>query len=129
MIGGSSGAPNTTVHLEYARILFKSNLTFTTTGSSGARLGEVQVHQMRQFTSNILEFLFKSNLISTTTGSLGARLGEVQAHQTRQFNSNMLEFLFKLDLILPIREVQEREWGSSSARNVAVQPEHTTIFI
>jgi hypothetical protein len=40
----------------------------------------------------------------------------------------MLEFLFKLDLILPIRAVQEREWGSSGASNAAVQLEHTTIL-
>jgi hypothetical protein len=52
--------------------LFKSNLIFTTTGSSGARLGEVQAHQTRQFTLNMLEFLFKSDLFFTTTGSSGA---------------------------------------------------------
>jgi hypothetical protein len=60
----------------------KSNLIFTTMGSSGARVGEVHEHQTRQFTSNMLEFLFKSDLIFATTGSSGARVGEVQAHQT-----------------------------------------------
>jgi hypothetical protein len=43
--------------------LFKLNLIFTTMGSSGARVGEVQTHQTRQFTLNMLEFLFKLYLI------------------------------------------------------------------
>jgi hypothetical protein len=38
---------------------FKSNLIFTTTVSSGARMGKIQAYQIRQFTSNMLEFLFK----------------------------------------------------------------------
>jgi hypothetical protein len=64
------------------QFLFKSNLIFTTTGSSGAQLREVQAHQTRQITSNMLEFLFLLNLFFTTTGSSGLRVGEVQAHQT-----------------------------------------------
>jgi hypothetical protein len=44
---GSSGILNTTVHLEYTRIFLKSDFIFTTIGSSGARVGEVQAHQAR----------------------------------------------------------------------------------
>jgi hypothetical protein len=36
--------------------LFLSDLTFNTMGSSGAQVGEVQMHQTRQFTLNMLEF-------------------------------------------------------------------------
>jgi hypothetical protein len=36
--------------------LFKLDLIFATTGSSGARVGEVQAHQTWQFTLNMLEF-------------------------------------------------------------------------
>jgi hypothetical protein len=55
-------------------------------------VGEVQTHQTRQFTSNMLEFLFKLNLTFTTTGSSRVRVGEVQAHKTWQFTLNMVEF-------------------------------------
>jgi hypothetical protein len=58
------------------------------------RVGKVQAHQMRQFTSNMLEFLFKLDLTFATTDSSGARVGEVQAHQTRQFNHENIFFLF-----------------------------------
>jgi hypothetical protein len=54
--------------------LFKLGLTFTTTGSSGARVGEVQAHEAQQLTLNMLEFLLKLYLIFTTTGSSRARL-------------------------------------------------------
>jgi hypothetical protein len=57
-------------------------------------VGKVQAHQMRQFTSNMLEFLFKLDLTFATTDSSGARVGEVQAHQTRQFNHENVFFLF-----------------------------------
>jgi hypothetical protein len=57
--------------------LFKSDLIFATTGSSGICMWEVQAHQTRQFTSSMLEFLFLSDLTFTTTGSLEARVGEV----------------------------------------------------
>jgi hypothetical protein len=63
----------------------------TSGGSSGARVGEVQEHQTRQFTLNMLEFLFLSDLTFTTTDSSGAQVGEVQTHQMRQFTSNMLD--------------------------------------
>jgi hypothetical protein len=88
--------------------LFKSNIIFTSTRSSGARLGEVQAHQTRQLTLNMLEFLFKFNLIFTTTESSGARLEKVQAHQMRQFSLNMLQFLFKSEFFSPLWTVQER---------------------
>jgi hypothetical protein len=39
--------------------LFKLDLIFTTTRSLGARLGEVQAHQTRQFTLNMLDFFIK----------------------------------------------------------------------
>jgi hypothetical protein len=52
---GSLGALTMKLH---AIIFFKLNLIFTTTGSSGAQMGEVQARQTRQFTSNKLEFLF-----------------------------------------------------------------------
>jgi hypothetical protein len=61
--GGSSGAPNVAVHLKHAIFLFKSDFIFTTMDSSGARVREVQMHQTRQFTLNMLEFLLKSYLI------------------------------------------------------------------
>jgi hypothetical protein len=43
--------------------LFKLDLIFITTGSSGARVGKVQTHQTRQFTSDMLQILFKLELI------------------------------------------------------------------
>jgi hypothetical protein len=65
--------------------LFKSDLIFATMRSSRAHVGEVQAHQTRQFTSNMLEFLFKLDLIFTTTGNLGTQLRKVQVHQMRPF--------------------------------------------
>jgi hypothetical protein len=44
---------------------------------------EVEAHQPRHFTSNILDFFKKSDFTFTTTGSVGAQVGKVQAHQTR----------------------------------------------
>jgi hypothetical protein len=55
--------------------LFKSNLIFTTMGSSGARVGEVQTHQTRQFTLNMLEFLFKLYLIFYHSGKFKSASG------------------------------------------------------
>jgi hypothetical protein len=52
----------------------KSDIIFTFMGSSGAQVKEVQTHQTRQLTLNMLEFLFKSYLIFTTTGSSRARV-------------------------------------------------------
>jgi hypothetical protein len=118
------------VHLKHARIFILSNLIFTNTGSSRVRVGKVQAHQTRQFTSNMLKNLFKSNLIFTTMGSSGARVGEVQTHQTRQFTLNMLEFLFKLYLIFyHYGKFKSASGISSGAPNTAVQLEHATIFI
>jgi hypothetical protein len=44
------------VHLRYARIFIQIEIKFYHYGSLGARVGEVQVHQTRQFNSNMLEF-------------------------------------------------------------------------
>jgi hypothetical protein len=65
--------------------LFKFNLIFTTTGSSGSRLGEVQAHQMRQFSLNMLQFLFKSELFFITMDSSRALTKAVQVCYSRQF--------------------------------------------
>jgi hypothetical protein len=65
--------------------LFKSDLIFITTGSSGARVGKVQAHQTRQFTLNILQFLFKFKLFFTTTGSSRASTKAVQVRYSKQF--------------------------------------------
>jgi hypothetical protein len=75
---------------------------------------EVQTHQMRRFTSNMLDFLFKLDLIFITTGSSETRVGKVQTHQTRQFTSDMLPILFKLELILPLWVVHEHEYGKAT---------------
>jgi hypothetical protein len=52
--------------------LYKLNLIFFTMDSSGARVGEVQAHQTRQFTSNMLNILLKSDLVFTIIGNSGA---------------------------------------------------------
>jgi hypothetical protein len=54
-------------------------------GSSRARVGEVQAHQTKQFTLNMLIFLFKSNLLFTTTGSSGAPNTAVHLEHVRIF--------------------------------------------
>jgi hypothetical protein len=53
----------------------KLNLIFTTTGSSGAQMGEVQARQTRQFTSNKLEFLFQLYLFFTSGGQFRSASG------------------------------------------------------
>jgi hypothetical protein len=57
-------------------LLFKLNLIITTTGSLGAWVWEVQAHQTRQFTLNMLEFfiLIGFNFYHQT------RLKAVQVH-------------------------------------------------
>jgi hypothetical protein len=73
--------------------LFKSDLTFTTIDSSGARAREVQAHQMRQFTSNMLEFLFKigfnfyhhGQFRNVSGGSSGAPNAVVHYEHARTF--------------------------------------------
>jgi hypothetical protein len=46
---GSSGASKRQFTSNMLEFLFKSDLIFTTTDSSGMQLREVQMHQMRQF--------------------------------------------------------------------------------
>jgi hypothetical protein len=65
--------------------LFKLELIFITTGSSGALVWKVQAHQTRQFTSNMLIFLFKSESFSTTTGSSRTLIKTVQVRYSKKF--------------------------------------------
>jgi hypothetical protein len=60
--------------LNMLEFLFKLNLIFTSTGSSRARVVQVQAHQTRQFTLNMLEFLFKLYLIFIATESSRVRV-------------------------------------------------------
>jgi hypothetical protein len=69
--------------LKMLKKIFKSY--FTTTGSSGARLGDVQAHQMRQFSLNMLQFLFKSELFFITMDSSRALTKAVRVCYSRQF--------------------------------------------
>jgi hypothetical protein len=87
---------------------------YASEGSSGARVGEVQAHQMRSFASNMLEFLFLSNLTFTTTGSSGAQVREVQTYQTRLFTSKNY---FLTDFSLSNTTVHLHVQRSSCARN------------
>jgi hypothetical protein len=98
------------------------DLILTTTGSSGAQLGEVQAHQTRQFNLNMLEF-FKKNWISFISP------WAVQEHELGKFRHtkrgssprNKLEFLFKSEFIFTTT-------GSSGARVEEVQAHQTRQF-